>query len=85
MICVSATEGICIHPLATLQEVAEVSEGEAPAEDGGEGGGEEAAAAEEGEGSGDGDGADSEAAAAEDGGSGEVSLVFPLMEYTITM
>ena len=62
--------------LATLHEVAEVSEGEAaaPAEDGGgEEGDAEAGAGEEGSGEGGEGGSDSEAAASEDGGSGEVS------------
>ena len=65
-----------ISQLATLHEVAEVSEGEAaaPAEDGGgEEGDAEADAGEEGSGEGDEGGSDSEAAASEDGGSGEVS------------
>ena len=60
--------------LATLHEVAEVSEGEAeaPAEDGGGGGEEGDAEADAGE-EGSAEGSDSEAAASEDGGSGEVS------------
>ena len=55
--------------MATLNEVAEVTEGEAPAtaEDGGEEGDAE-------EGSGEGDAVDSDAAASEEGGSGEVRL-----------
>ena len=66
--------------LATLHEVAEVSEGEAeaPAEDGGgEAEAEAEPAAAEGEGSGEG-GDGSEAAAAEDGGSGEARIMSSL-------
>ena len=59
--------------MATLNEVAEVTEGEAPAT-AEEGDAEADAEADAGEGSGEGDESESEAAASEEGGSGEVRL-----------